>query len=97
MSWWVYVLVSRGGRRTYVGVSTDTERRLAQHNGSVAGGAKSTRAGRPWKVGALYGPYPDRGAAQSAEQAVRRYRGRARLGLTRPERAAPPPPAPTSR
>ena len=88
MSWWVYVLVSRGGRRTYVGVSTDAGRRLDQHNGRLAGGAKATRPGRPWKLGALYGPYPDRGAAQSAEQAVRRHRGRDRLRL-----AAPPSPA----
>jgi putative endonuclease len=79
VTWWVYVLVARGGGRTYVGVSTDARRRLEQHNGSRAGGAKATRPGRPWKLGAVYGPYPDRGAAQRAEQAVRRHRGAARL------------------
>lgn len=81
MSWWVYVLLSREGRRTYVGVSTDAERRLAQHNGRLAGGAKATRPGRPWSLGAVYGPYPSRGDAQRAELAVRRHRGRARLRL----------------
>jgi putative endonuclease len=81
VSWWVYVLVARGGGRTYVGVSTDARRRLEQHNGRRAGGAKATRPGRPWTMGALYGPYASRGDAQRAEQAVRRHRGRARLGL----------------
>jgi putative endonuclease len=80
MNWWVYVLQSRGGQRTYVGVTTDTERRLAEHNGERPGGARSTRAGRPWTVAALYGPYPDRSEALRAEYDVRQRRGRARLG-----------------
>jgi len=79
VSWWVYVLVSRRANLTYVGVTTDARRRLAQHNGERAGGAKTTRAGRPWTLGAVYGPFDDRGAAQSAEHAVRRRRGRERL------------------
>jgi putative endonuclease len=43
----VYVIASeRGGnRRTYVGWTTDLDRRLAQHNDGT--GAKSTR-GRKW-------------------------------------------------
>lgn len=76
--WFVYVLLSRAGR-TYVGVTTDVERRLRQHNGGLAGGARATRAGRPWRVGRVVGPLPSRGAAQALEHALKRRRGRARL------------------
>ncbi len=78
-SWVVYVLTSATSGRTYVGVTTDPERRLAQHNGELPGGAKATRAGRPWRLGAEYGPFGSRGEAQAVEHRVRRRRGRARL------------------
>ena len=78
--WVVYVLVSRT-RGTYVGISTDAERRLEQHNGVRAGGARTTRAGRPWKLGSVYGPYATRSEALSVEYRVKKLRGRRRLGL----------------
>lgn len=77
--WFVYLLGSDGGARTYVGISTDVDRRLAQHNGDAPGGAKSTRAGRPWRVLRVHGPYATRGRAQSVEAALKRVRGRRRL------------------
>lgn len=80
-SWVVYVLVS-GTRGTYVGVATDAERRLAQHNGDRAGGARTTRAGRPWTLAAVYGPYATRGEALSVEHQVKKLRGRRRLGAS---------------
>jgi len=76
--WFVYVLVSCRGR-TYVGIAIDVERRLRQHNGLLAGGARATRAGRPWRVGQVVGPLPDRGRAQSVEHQLKRRRGQARL------------------
>jgi putative endonuclease len=63
-----------------VGTTVDLERRLAQHNGELPGGARRTRAGRPWTLGARYGPYSGRGEAQAVEHRVKRLRGRARLG-----------------
>lgn len=77
-TWWVYVLCS-SSRRTYVGVTNDLSRRLAQHNGELPGGAKSTRAGRPWTLGAQFGPFATRADAQRIEYRVKRRRGAARL------------------
>lgn len=78
-SWWVYVLVSKRTGRTYTGITLDSDRRLSQHNGLLKGGAKATRAGRPWSLGAVYGPYRSRGDAQRAESAVKKLRGQKRL------------------
>lgn len=77
--WFVYVLRSKAKSRTYVGIALDPQRRLLQHNGELAGGAKSTRAGRPWELGALYGPYTCRGDAQRAERVIKSLRGSMRL------------------
>ncbi|MEZ4400487.1 MAG: GIY-YIG nuclease family protein [Kofleriaceae bacterium] len=76
--WFVYVLVSPGGR-TYVGIATDVTRRLRQHNGELAGGARATRANRPWQVGRIVGPVDSRGRAQAVEARIKRRRGGDRL------------------
>jgi putative endonuclease len=78
-AWLTYVLVSGDGARTYVGVTNDLPRRLAQHNGELPGGARSTRAGRPWRVGATHGPFDSRAEAQRVEHALKRRRGAHRL------------------
>ncbi|XP_022982644.1 structure-specific endonuclease subunit slx1 isoform X2 [Cucurbita maxima] len=47
--WCVYLIISSNPPiKTYVGVTLDFDRRLKQHNGEIKGGAKATRAGRPW-------------------------------------------------
>jgi structure-specific endonuclease subunit SLX1 len=43
-----YILAASDGRRTYVGITNNLARRLRQHNGELSGGAKATRAWRPW-------------------------------------------------
>lgn len=68
----VYVLGStgKGGHRTYVGWTTDLDRRVARHNDGT--GARSTR-GRVWFL--LYAErYPDRRAAMSREWHLKRDR-----------------------
>lgn len=45
--WWVYILRCRDGT-LYTGITTDLERRLAQHNAGTA--AKYTRSRRPVKM-----------------------------------------------
>jgi predicted GIY-YIG superfamily endonuclease len=47
MSYACYCLVNQTGR-TYVGFSTNVDRRLRQHNGELAGGARATH-GSSWK------------------------------------------------
>jgi hypothetical protein len=46
----------RAKGRTYVGVTNDSARRLRQHNGELAGGAKATRSKR-WRYVAKVGPF----------------------------------------
>ncbi len=46
----VYCIVSTtSSNRTYVGITNNWPRRIRQHLGQLSGGAKSTRAHRPWK------------------------------------------------
>lgn len=76
--WWVYLLRSAKGDRSYVGVSCDLDRRLAEHNGERAGGARSTRAGRPWTRVAVVGPLADRAQAQRLEAQLKKHAGKGR-------------------
>jgi predicted GIY-YIG superfamily endonuclease len=84
VTWRVYVLRSKAMVRTYVGIALDPKARLQQHNGARPGGAKSTRAGRPWRIAKLLGPFESRGEAQRVEAAVKRLRGAARLRYRHP-------------
>jgi len=79
VAWFTYVLVSAVSGRTYVGATTDVARRARQHNGELAGGARATRAHRPWQVARVWGPFSGRGEAQRIERAIKRVRGRRRL------------------
>lgn len=47
--WMVYILKC-SDQTLYTGITTDLERRLAEHNGDRAGGAKYTAARRPVTV-----------------------------------------------
>ncbi|MDL2272304.1 GIY-YIG nuclease family protein [Desulfovibrio sp. OttesenSCG-928-I05] len=67
--WYVYILECADGTY-YCGVTTDMERRLAQHNGLLPGGAKYTRPRRPVRVIALTA-CPDKSTACSLEYAVK--------------------------
>ena len=84
-SWAVYVLWSVRLERTYVGIAQDVARRVRQHNGELVRGARATRAGRPWELRVVYGPYADRSAAQIAEAAVKRLSGAARFAFEAPQ------------
>jgi putative endonuclease len=72
MSFFVYMLgcADGDGVRTYVGWTTEPERRLAEHNGGA--GARSTR-GRWWTMIHLE-EHPTRQAAMSREWHLKRDR-----------------------
>lgn len=46
-NYYVYAIKSEKDNRIYVGLSSNAERRLQEHN---AGGTKSTKAWRPWRI-----------------------------------------------
>ena len=91
----VYVLqtTTTPSVRSYVGITKDLARRLTQHNGAIAGGAKATRAGRPWVVAFATPHRYDRATALRLEAQTKRRRGlRARVAyLTSKEQLRNPP------
>lgn len=51
----VYLLQSGSNeKKTYVGATNNLKRRLAQHNGHLKGGARYTKAYRPWAFHAVF-------------------------------------------
>ena len=88
-TWCVYLLRCRDGS-LYAGVARDPERRLRQHNGELAGGARYTRGRRPVAL-VWIETFPDRAAAQRREAAIKRMPRAAKLSLIR--RGPPAPPA----
>ena len=48
--WSCYLLISITNKHTYIGATTDVNRRLRQHNGELCNGAKRTKANRPWRI-----------------------------------------------
>lgn len=67
--WHVYLLECRDGT-LYCGITRDLERRVAQHNGLLPGGARYTRGRRPVRLAASL-PCPDKGTALRLERAVK--------------------------
>ena len=65
MSFGCYCLVSETGT-TYVGFSTNLDRRLRQHNGELVGGAKATHGG-VWKRICSVAGFPDQRSALQFE------------------------------
>lgn len=80
MSWFVYVIQSQPKGTLYCGIAIDPDGRLRKHNGLVRGGAKATRAGRPWMLVYLEGPM-EKGAALKREAEIKAMRRSSKLSL----------------
>ena len=76
-SWFVYLLRCADGT-LYAGVTTDLDRRVAEHNAGT--GARYTRSRRPVAL-IHHETAPDRSAAQQREAAIKRLPRKAKLAL----------------
>lgn len=77
--WWVY-MVRCSDQSLYVGVARCLERRLRQHNGELAGGARYTLGRRPVVI-AWQRPAPSRSEAQALEARLKKLSRREKLNL----------------
>ena len=65
--WFCYLLATtEGSERTYVGATTNLDRRLRQHNQEITGGAFATK-GRAWERIAHVKGFPDERTALQFE------------------------------
>lgn len=78
--WICYLLACK--RQTYIGMTNNPDRRLRQHNGEIAGGAKATR-GRVWRRIAMVEGFVDARAARQYEYAWKRTRAGGKTPLER--------------
>jgi putative endonuclease len=67
-AWFLYLIECEGGS-IYTGITTDIERRFAEHVGGI--GARYTRSHRPIRILASM-PFANRSEASRAENAVKR-------------------------
>ncbi len=78
-AWWVYILRCADGS-LYTGITTDTRRRVAEHNGDSARGARYTRGRRPVEL--VYAEMAaSRVAAARREAAIKRLDRPRKLAL----------------
>lgn len=70
MSWYVYLL-NCADDTYYTGVTTDPRRRLLEHNGERAGGARYTRTRRPVRI-VYFELCDDRSEACAREYEIRK-------------------------
>ena len=76
--WYVYVLYSMSGNKSYVGYTNDVERRMFEHNVSEVSGF--TLRYRPWIL--IHSePYADKGSAIVREKFLKTGRGREEIKL----------------
>lgn len=75
--WYVYLIECRGGS-IYTGITTDVDRRYAEH--AAGTGARYTRSRPPVRLLASFG-HPDRAAASRAEHAIKQLSPAAKRAL----------------
>ncbi len=88
MSRWQIYMVRCADGSLYTGITRDLERRLREHNGLAAGGARYTRARRPVTLVYLE-EAPDRAGASRREAEIKRLDRRAKEALVAAGRLRP--------
>lgn len=74
--YFIYLLQSESTGRSYIGITTDPQRRIRQHRREIRGGARSTRICSDWKmIFCMCHPDFDRGCAMGHEKRLKRHRG----------------------
>lgn len=81
--WTLYLLFNSKLQRSYIGITTNVNRRLRQHNGEIKGGAKSTCKGKgSWYIVSMIEGFKNRSEAMRWEKLVKsRCRGLAARDL----------------
>lgn len=77
--YYVYIIRCSGGI-LYTGITTDIDRRFAQHTGDLPGGAKFTRSHHPEKIEAVWST-SDRSHASKLEYGIKRLNRSRKLEL----------------
>lgn len=75
MNWFCYLIISEVSNNTYIGITTDIDRRLKQHNGIMQGGAKNTRRERPYKLIGTVSGFKTRSEASKFEYSAKQKKG----------------------
>lgn len=78
-NWYLYMVQTSNGL-LYTGISTDPQRRLRQHSGELAGGAKALRGKGPLTL-VYQQPVADKSAAAKAEYQLKQLPRSAKLAL----------------
>ena len=75
--WIIYLLYNARHNKTYIGITTNLERRIRQHNGFIKGGAKATACWAPgWRCYCLLRGLKTRSEAQRWEKILKgRHKG----------------------
>lgn len=77
--WFVYVVRCADGT-LYTGITTDTGRRVDEHNAGAPSGARYTRSRRPVTLAYIEG-VANRGVATQRERAIKKLDRRCKLEL----------------
>lgn len=80
MSNWHLYMVQTGSGMLYTGISTDPDRRLRQHSGELAGGAKALRGKGPLTL-VYQQSFADKSTAAKAEYQLKQLPRSAKLAL----------------
>ncbi len=78
-SWWVYMVQTQSGK-LYTGITTDVERRFAEHQSDPKLGARFFRSD-PAKAIVYREPHADRSSASKREAAIKKLPRPAKLQL----------------